>query len=455
MSQRLNGLLVGALALLCRLPFLSEGYGREFDAWSNALNARVISETGVYEVSRLPGHPIQELLLSFLWPLNHSFFFYNFLSALVSALAVWAFYEILKIHQLAKPLLWTAAFNFIPVFFIAGTSTIDYNFALAFILLAYRSLLKGSYLWAGLFIGLATGFRISSLGFLAPFALLLGIRNWRVWIPLSITAVLVATVAFLPAFLQYGLTFLDFHKPPFPGWASVLYKLAIGIWGLPFLVFLLASLVKWSFKTNKLELPPQLQGISLDWFLIVVIVLQLYVFIRLPFKAEFFIPAIPFVLIWLANRLPDRWGTWAAYASLTSLLFFGFDYDNPWRGAAAGDMAVRFSAGGQTIYCDPLKGPLLIDKEKRKVRSQTVEASIKALEKSEPALVVAGWYWPELVFKYPNNSHFIDHYSAQAEIDSARTAGLRILYLPEIGEQNSIMSGHSRLVEIGEPLLQP
>lgn len=455
MSTRFYGLLLWLLALLCRLPFLSEGYGKEFDAWSNALNARVISETGVYEVSRLPGHPIQELLLSFLWPLSHSYFFYNFLTAIISAFAVWAFYEILKIHRVSKALIWAAAFNFIPVFFIAGTSTIDYNFALAFILLAYRSMLKGSYLWAGFFIGIATGFRISSLGFLAPFALLLGIRNWRVWMPLSLTAAVVAALAFSPAFIQYGFSFLDFHKPPFPGWASVLYKLAIGIWGLPFLLFILASIFKWRFDENRLELPPQFQGISLTWFLVLVIALQLYVFIRLPFKAEFFIPAIPFVIIWLASRLPENWARWAAYASLSSLLSFGFDYDNPWRGAPAGDTVFRFLAGGQTIYCNPVKGPLLIDRDKRRVRSQTVEQSIKVLEKSQPALVVAGWYWPELVFKYPNNPHFIDHYSSEAEIDSAHTAGLRILYLPEIGEQNSIMSGHSRLMEVGEPLLQP
>lgn len=455
MLKSYSGLILFLLALACRLAFLNEGYGEEFDAWSNALNARIIAETGVYEVSRLPGHPLQEILYSSLWSLNHSDFFFNLWTALFSALAVWAFYEILKLQKVKEPWLWTICFNFIPVFFVAGTTTIDYNFALAFILLAYRALLKGSYLWAGIFIGLATGFRISSLGFLAPFLLLMGFKNWRGGITLFGSALLVALLSYSLPFLEYGWSFLDFHKPPFPAWASVLYKLAIGIWGLPFLLFLVAAIIRLLRGREEATLPSHLEGFGLFPFLVLVIVLQLYVFLRLPFKAEFFIPALPFVLLLLALYLPKGWGRWAAYGSLTSLLIFGFDYDNPWRGSNPSNLALRFEAGGQTIFCDPLKGPLRIDQEKRQVRSQTVANAIVALENSPPALVVAGWYWPELVFKYPQSPHLIDHFSSKAELDSAQEAGLRILYLPEIGQQNEIMEGHQRLLEIGQPLLKP
>ncbi|MGB0978211.1 MAG: hypothetical protein ACPGVV_02395, partial [Croceimicrobium sp.] len=71
------------------------------------------------------------------------------------------------------------------------------------------------------------------------------------------------------------------------------------------------------------------------------------------------------------------------------------------------------------------------------------------------ALVVAGWYWPELIFKYPSHPHQIVHYSSQTEIDSALGAGMRILYLPEIGLQNAIMEEHDRLVQKGEAILEP
>ncbi|MDZ7846272.1 MAG: hypothetical protein U5L96_05675 [Owenweeksia sp.] len=75
------------------LPFIGQGYGREEDAWAQVLNAQKIWETGVYEVSRLPGHPLYELLLSALWPL-HSPVFFNLLSTIATAGAVVIFYQI-------------------------------------------------------------------------------------------------------------------------------------------------------------------------------------------------------------------------------------------------------------------------------------------------------------------------------------------------------------------------
>jgi hypothetical protein len=455
MLKQYSGLALFLLALLCRLPFLDAGYGEEFDAWSNVLNARLIAETGVYEVSRLPGHPLQEILYTGLWSLNQSAFFFNLWTALISALAVWAFYQILLLHQVERLWQWTLAFNFIPVFFVASTSSIDYNFALAFILLAYRSLLKGQYLWVGIFIGLATGFRISSLGFIAPFIVLLGFRNWRSYFTIALGAGLLAMLAYSLPFIHYGWAFLDFHKPPFPSWASVLYKLSIGIWGFPFLLFIAAAIIRLFRGFEAKEMAPHLKASRLLPFLVLVIALQLFVFLRLPFKAEFFIPAVPFVLILMAIYLPKGWSRWAAYSSLASLLIFGFDYENPWRGAEPGPAAFKFEAGGQTVFCDPVKGALRIDQEKRSVRSQTVDRSIEVLKKAPPSLVVAGWYWPELVFKYPLNHHLIDHYSSQAEIDSAREAGLRILYLPEIDAQNEIMEGHNLVHQNGQAVLSP
>lgn len=443
-----------AIALICRLPFLKQGYGKEFDAWSNAINARLISETGLYEVSRLPGHPLQELLLSSLWPFNHSYFFYNFLSALFSAVAVWAFYHILKEHKVNRAWHWALAFNFIPVFFIAGTYTIDYNFALCFILLAYWALLKQHYWLVGLFIGLATGFRISSLAFILPFALLLG-WHFKALVQMALVAVLVSAAAFYLPFETYGWSFLDFHKPPFPGWPSVLYKLSLGIWGLPFLLFLGFTGFRVLRKPAQAELPPQFKGIRWPWFLALIILLQLGVFMRLPFKAEFFIPALPFIILSWSAHARESLAPWAAYISMVSLLFFGFDYKNPWRGAAPLNWHWTFKAGAQEIYCSPVQGPLSIDQSKRRVRSATVEKSISQLKKSDTALVVAGWYWPELVFKYPQHPHKIVHYASIRELEEAQQNGWRILYLPEIGAQNAIMEGHPQLEQIGQALLKP
>lgn len=448
-------LAIFSISLLLRLAFLGEGYGKEFDAWSNALNAKTIAETGVYEVSRLPGHPLYELILSALWPINHSYFFFNLLSALISAGAVVLVFSIARELKLKQAFYWSLAFGFIPVFFIASTYTIDYNFAVFFILAAFLALLRKQYWWLGIALGLATGFRISSLGFLLPFTLWLGFKDFRSLFKMYLAAGLVSIVVFLPPLFTYGISFLDFHKPPFPGWANVLYKISIGIWGIP-LLFLLAWKII-SLRSIKLNFawPEHLRGLSFHFGVLVIVVLQAVVFMRLPFKSEFFLAALPFIWLQLAALSQDGQGKIFLYTSLASLLFFGLDYDNLYRGASPGEAVLRFEANGKSIFLSPLQGPLSLDQSKRRNKSYTVEQSMLALQEREPSWLIAGWYWPELVLKMGDSEHLIDHYSTNEEILEAQEANYPILYLPEINEQNQIIHQHSLADSLGQPLLSP
>jgi hypothetical protein len=52
------------IVLLSRIPFLYAGYGIEEDSWGIALAAFHTHLSGIYEPSRLPGHPVQELVYS-------------------------------------------------------------------------------------------------------------------------------------------------------------------------------------------------------------------------------------------------------------------------------------------------------------------------------------------------------------------------------------------------------
>lgn len=443
------------ISLLLRLAFLGEGYGKEFDAWSNALNAKIIAETGVYEVSRLPGHPIYELTLAVLWPLNHSYFLFNLLSALISSAAVVLVFAIARELKLKQAFYWSLAFGFIPVFFIASTYTIDYNFALFFILAAFLALLRKQYWWLGIALGLATGFRISSLGFLLPFTLWLGFKDFRSLFKIYFAAGLVAIFVFLPPLFTYGISFLDFHKPPFPGWANVIYKISIGIWGLPLVLLLIWKMSRLrSFKPN-FKWPEHLKGLSFHFGVLIILVLQAIVFMRLPFKSEFFLAALPFIWLQIAALSQDAQAKIFLYTSLASLLFLGLDYDDIYRGATPSKVVLRFEANGKSIFLSPLQGPLSLDQSKRRNKSNTVAQSIAALEVNEPSWLIAGWYWPELVLKLGFTDHLIDHYSTEQEILEAQQANYPILYLPEINEQNQIIHQHPLADTLGRPLLSP
>ncbi|MCB0819435.1 MAG: hypothetical protein KDC13_02340, partial [Bacteroidetes bacterium] len=211
MQNRLKYYVLPALAtFLTRLPFIFAGYGSEDDSWGLVQNARLMAESGTYSYSRLPGHPVQEYLLM-LMPESGAVSM-NLLSVLFSVLAVIAFSNCLRLLKLPNAHLWALIFSAIPAFFVAGTYTIDYDWALAFILLAFNFQLRGNLIWAGVFIGLAAGCRLTSVLVIPAFFWLnLSMVNKPVSfgkiLKLGFVASIVTLICYLPAFMQYGVDF--------------------------------------------------------------------------------------------------------------------------------------------------------------------------------------------------------------------------------------------------------
>ncbi len=444
--------------LVVRLPFLFAGYGREEDAWAQALNARIIWETKIYEVSRLPGHPLYELLLAGLWPINHSYLLFNGLTALVSSLSIVVFYKICRKLNLLRPFALSIVFSFIPAFFIAGTFTIDYNFGLLFVLISFLQLLYKRYWLVGILIGIATGIRISHLGFLLPWAILAwsARRDIKPVLKMGFAAGTVALVSYLPPLLTYGAEFLDFHKPPFPGWANVIYKLSFGLWGIPLLVFLVVFFIRniskpldfWMLRDYTIRLPK-----NFFLALVVIFIIQLAVFMRLPFKSEFLIPFLPFAVIYMGAILKRKATAVLAFCSIASCFLFGFDYDNEFRGSPPSKLALTFEAGSYKVFFDPIQGPAIIDHRKRLVKSEFVGEVLNWMEnQKEQAYLICGWYWPEIELRtdFPTKVK-TDYYATEQELRKTQKAEKEIFYLPEINEANSKINAHYLADSLGKP----
>src|SRR6187549_1346654 len=163
--------VVAFVVLLTRIPFLFAGFGSEEDAWGLILVARNINLSGIYEVSRLPGHPVQEYLLSCIWQLPD--WLLNLFTALVSSAGVLFFMLALKKLRLPGliPVYAGIALAFTPVFYIHSTNIMDYTWALSLVMLAFYLIIKNNYLLAGLIIGIACGFRITAGAMVIPFAI--------------------------------------------------------------------------------------------------------------------------------------------------------------------------------------------------------------------------------------------------------------------------------------------
>lgn len=459
-GSRREIILLFAANILARIPFINAGYGREEDAWAQAQNAKQIWETGIYEVSRLPGHPLYELLLAGLWPINHSYWFYNLISVLVSSLSVVYFYKICNKLNLLNTLALSLAFSFIPAFFIAGTYTIDYNVGLLFILISLFQLLSGRYWLAGLFIGIATGIRISHLGFILPWSIIIFTRthSFKNVMRMGFTGGIVAIIAFLPPLLHYGMGFLDFHKPPYPSTIKVLYKMSAGVYGVPLLLFftyLFFSNIRkpfsyWTLHSYYSRMP---RGFYLS--LLIIFVMQLVVFLRLPFKSEFFIPFLPFLIMYLGVLMNRKQAISLAIVSFASCFLFGFDYYSPYRGAPPSPLGLQFSKNDKLLFFDPIQGPAIIDYRKRNTKIQLVE-NFNGWAKKQTALtyVIAGWYWPQIDLKqqYPDNVE-VDYYATQEEVENAHHSGKAIYYLPEINEANAQINAHYLADSLGKPWL--
>src|SRR5260221_2244433 len=167
---------VGALLAVCvfltRLPFVWSGFGTDTDTWKFASAVREIADTGRYTASRLPGYPLMEWLCT---PLAHMGpWAPNALSAVAAAACAWLTARLFSRAGVRDAWLAGAAFAFLPAAYIAGTSSIDYLWAIAFVLAAWLDAGEGRAARAGLWLGLAVGTRITSVLFVAPLA-------WLVW----------------------------------------------------------------------------------------------------------------------------------------------------------------------------------------------------------------------------------------------------------------------------------
>ncbi len=147
------------IVFISRIPFLSTGYGVEEDSWGIALAAFHTKFSGIYEPSRFPGHPVQELIYSAFW--GYGPILFNGLCAFFSAVGVVFLALILKHLQFKHFFIAALAFAFIPVYYISSTYTIDFVWTEAFVLISIYSLLKDKLIICGIFLGLALGCRIT------------------------------------------------------------------------------------------------------------------------------------------------------------------------------------------------------------------------------------------------------------------------------------------------------
>ena len=345
-------ILLLVLVLLSRLPFLGAGYGVHWDAWGNAKAAQQIAETGNYTMARVPGAPVYELTTALFswggpWALNG-------LSALSGLACVAIFALLARRYQCRDWLLAAAAFAFSPVLYVNSVTAKDFTLACALLLLSTLLIAQKRPLAAGVALGLAMGCRLTSGLMALPLALMLfggepEAKRIRRLIWFAMTSAAVVLIVFIPAFLTYRFSFLNYFKsdgaPPlvygvyYPPWKVVAYRGTIEVWGVAGCLGIIAATLgalALRKRTKSIDNVPPRDLIA--WSAVILAYTVLYV--AFPDQAGYFLPAVPFTILLLA-RLSPRW-LFQAFCVLTIAgAFISWKNGGPASGAIFQDRAER------------------------------------------------------------------------------------------------------------------
>jgi hypothetical protein len=445
-------LLVAALILISRIPFLFSGYGSEEDAWGLILTARNISQSGIYEVSRMPGHPVQELLLSLLWQLPA--WLLNLFTAVISTAGIAVFMLTLKKLNITGYIPAGIALAFVPAVYINSSNVMDYTWAMSLTMCSFYLLTQKRIIAAGIMTGIAAGFRITALGMALPLAMLILDKSdpkstlrllFMFWIIAGVTALIV----FLPPYLTYGPGFFMYYQYfPDPPFLKNAYKATIGAWGLIGFAALVIAGVAAGIKamagsadgTADKQMNATTKRLLILSF--VVMVMYAYAYFRLPQKSAFVIPAAPFVILMLAILIKPVHLKWFAGAMIVSSLFFGVNLDDPNRGSERSPLSFGFTAAGSTAAVDILYGPVIADQTKRENKiAYAKKVADQTLDSGKKTVIIAGWFQNEIEFylleKQRANLVTV-YYADKSELESYRQNGFDIYHLPEQDKYNDL-----------------
>ncbi|HXH22545.1 MAG TPA: glycosyltransferase family 87 protein [Dehalococcoidia bacterium] len=379
---------LASLFLLARAPFLNYGYGTDPDAWRVALTGQYLWEHGKYFPSRLPGNPLHEFALAPFVPFG--WVAANLATALVSLAGVWLFARIVRHLDLPNPAVLVVGFAFMPLLFINSIAGMDYMWTLTMILAAYYLTLRDRPLWAGVFLGLAMGFRLQSgiAGIPLAYAMLRsspGVTSpafLRRLLPFGFAAAGVTLLALAPVLATYSLDFANFYDEKVE-WQVVLRLLgkeSLGVVGsLAVLAGLALSARRLASVPGDLLRDPQV-GV---WLLF--IALYTFSFLRLPHEIGYMVPVFPFGLLFLGRYLSRAVITGVVAAVLVAGLV---DITTP-----SDDLTVE-AFREATIG----KGLLLSNADTQTSQREFVEDILEA-DVPDHSVVIAGFVYPQLAMR--------------------------------------------------------
>ena len=442
-------LLFAVMIFISRLPFLIYGYGLDGDSWSVAISAKHLFSTGEYVPSRLPGYPVHEFLCALVSPFGYIGM--NLISAIFTTIAVTTFALILRSLRFKSIFLAATTFSFVPVIFIHSTTTIDYNIALAFIMLAMFFMIRDKLFVAGCFVALAIGTRLTSGAMLLPLSIMLlrndGFNgNIKRIAKMAIPAVIGGVLFYIPLMSKYGLGFFTYYEVPYPAIPKVLYKLSIEVWGTIGILGIFISTILFflphNFSKNKFLFP---RSINEKYVIAWLVAVDIYIiaFLKLPMESGYLIPIVPFIIMIYGKYLYNRAFVFFCSMLIVSSLICTISPADRYDAASVSSLTSTFNAGGEKLTLDYLQGPVYSYHTRRKNGIEFVNSLLSSMDTiTIPSVIVSGRWYNQLIVQSNDTSKLkakIRDYISEPEALYFYAKGYLIYYLPKQEYYNKVM----------------
>jgi hypothetical protein len=298
-----------AITAAVTLPIFWLGYGTDIDV-GDVLLAGDRIRNGDYAPSRNPGVPVVETIVGLLDPVG-GHFLVNL--ATVGALA----FTVVGVARLVRAWghdngdLVALAFLASPVTLIAGTSTGDFIWALAFFVWGALAHLRSRSLLAGVLFGLALGSRSSTLLLVVAFLVADGWdgAHRRRCLATAALALPLGAAFFIPSWLSYHRSFEFLTATAgWRGFANNVGRLAVKNYaaaGLALVVVVALAVPALVRSLRHWKADPMLR------FAVLGLVVTEVLFFLVPWKLAHLIPCLMALVLWVAaserNRRPFLW----------------------------------------------------------------------------------------------------------------------------------------------------
>jgi hypothetical protein len=365
--------------VLTRLPFLWSGYGFDPDSWRLANVARQFWKTGVYEVSRFPGYPLHEMISAPFVALGGSFL--SNAATLAATLALlWVWWRFIE-SRTSHPLMLLACLAFLPLLWVNSATTMDYVWSLLFLLLSVQGAANKRAVLAGIWLGVAAGFRPSNAACIIPLVALLTTREkqLRATVECCAAALVVVAAAFIVPIATYGVSsWLD----GIAAQSDILYSsfsqrlqffayrtvYSIGPIGIA-----VAGVLLLLHRKSLLQEVKSREALFLASVVGVIVVLALFVYA--PLDRSYLLPAFPFLFIVLDALVSSR------QMVVVLLAVASFAFLNP--------DVTRHDAAAANPAFNPRAGIVIEEYQKRMLNLEERRMA-PALALGAPAVVITG-----------------------------------------------------------------